>query len=127
MNAPTIQRCAGGDRPKGSGKAELFDRLRPHLLDDEVGTPYAQIAAELNMSLAAVENGKVVLPPDVNLPSGTKVRVETLDGAITEAPIGAKLQALDGVRVACQQTWRGIMTITCMAKQSARNHERGVR
>ena len=46
---------------------------------------------------ATVENGKVVLPPDVKLPSGTKVRVETLDGALTEAPIGAKLQALDGV------------------------------
>ena len=43
---------------------------------------------------ATVENGKVVLPPEVKLPSGTKVRVETLDGALTEAPIGAKLQAL---------------------------------
>ena len=33
---------------------------------------------------ATVENGKVVLPPEVKLPSGTKVRVETLDGALTE-------------------------------------------
>ena len=46
---------------------------------------------------ATVENGKVVLPPEVKLPSGTKVRVETLDGPLTAAPIGAKLQALDGV------------------------------
>ncbi len=38
-----------------AGKAELFDRLRPHLLNDELGIPYAQIAAELNMSLAAVK------------------------------------------------------------------------
>ena len=30
-------------------------RATAHLLNDEVGTPYAQIAAELNMSLAAVK------------------------------------------------------------------------
>ena len=46
---------------------------------------------------AIVENGKVVLPPEVKLPSGTKVRVETLDGVPREEPIGAKLHALDGV------------------------------
>ena len=33
-----------------------------------------------NMSFTAiVENGKVVLPPEVNLPSGTKVRVEMVE------------------------------------------------
>ena len=46
---------------------------------------------------ATVKNGKVVLPPDVKLPSGTKVRVETLDGGPREEPIGTKLQALDGM------------------------------
>ena len=38
-----------------------------------------------------------MLPPEVKLPSGTKVRVETLDGVPAEAPIGAMLQALNGV------------------------------
>jgi hypothetical protein len=33
-----------------------------------------------NMSFTGiVENGKVVLPPEANLPSGTKVRVETVE------------------------------------------------
>jgi hypothetical protein len=36
-----------------------------------------------------VENGKVVLPPGVNLPSGTKVRVETVapEGAASADPL----------------------------------------
>jgi len=38
-----------------SGKAELFDRLRPHLLNDGRGTPYAQMGAELNMTVVAVK------------------------------------------------------------------------
>jgi hypothetical protein len=46
---------------------------------------------------ATVENGKVALPPEVNLPSGTKVRVETLENGPREESIGARLQALDGI------------------------------
>ena len=38
-----------------SGKAELFDHLRPHLLNDVAGASYAQIAAELNMTVVAVK------------------------------------------------------------------------
>ncbi len=38
-----------------SGKAELFDRLRPHLLGDEAAVPYAQVATELNMTVVAVK------------------------------------------------------------------------
>jgi len=45
---------------------------------------------------AKVEDGKVVLPPEVKLPTGTTVRVETLDSTLPSEPIGRKLQALDG-------------------------------
>jgi len=38
-----------------SGKVELFDRLRPHLLNDGMGAPYAQMGAELNMTVVAVK------------------------------------------------------------------------
>jgi RNA polymerase sigma factor (sigma-70 family) len=38
-----------------TGKSELFDLLRPHLLADEPGLPYAQIAAQLNMTVVAVK------------------------------------------------------------------------
>jgi hypothetical protein len=46
---------------------------------------------------ATVEDGKVMLPPEVKLPTGTKVRVETLEVASPATPIGNKLRALDGV------------------------------
>ena len=46
---------------------------------------------------ATVEDGKVMLPPEVKLPTGTKVRVETLEIASPATPIGNKLQDLDGV------------------------------
>lgn len=46
---------------------------------------------------ATVEDGKVMLPPEVKLPTGTKVRVETLEVVSPATPIGNKLQALDGV------------------------------
>ncbi len=42
-----------------------------------------------------VENGKVVLPPEADLPSGTKVRVETLDSEIE--PLAKSLQEFIGV------------------------------
>jgi hypothetical protein len=42
-----------------------------------------------------VENGKVVLPPEADLPSGAKVRVETLDSE-TE-PLAQALQEFIGV------------------------------
>lgn len=38
-----------------SGKAELFDLLRPHLLGSGEGLPYAQIATQLNMTVVAVK------------------------------------------------------------------------
>jgi len=42
-----------------------------------------------------VENGKVVLPPEVDLPSGTKVRVETVDPEIE--PLAKCLEEFIGV------------------------------
>jgi hypothetical protein len=33
-----------------------------------------------------VENGKVVLPPEANLPSGTKVRIETVETETDSLP-----------------------------------------
>lgn len=38
-----------------SGKSELFRQLRPHLLGDADGLPYAQIASQLNMTVVAVK------------------------------------------------------------------------
>jgi hypothetical protein len=49
-----------------------------------------------NMSFTGiVENGKVVLPPEANLPSGTKVRVETV-GPETDS-LADSLQEFIGV------------------------------
>lgn len=38
-----------------SSRAELFDLLEPHLWGDDTSTPYAQIAATLEMSVTAVK------------------------------------------------------------------------
>ena len=38
-----------------SGRAELFDELRPHLFGDLEVAPYAQIATRLNMTVVAVK------------------------------------------------------------------------
>ena len=38
-----------------SGRAELFDELRPHLFGDFAVAPYAQIATRLNMTVVAVK------------------------------------------------------------------------
>ena len=38
-----------------SGREELFDQLEPHLWGDDTSTPYAQIAAELDMTVVAVK------------------------------------------------------------------------
>ena len=38
-----------------SGRAELFDELRPHLFGDLAAAPYAQIATRLNMTIVAVK------------------------------------------------------------------------
>ncbi|MBL9139373.1 MAG: sigma-70 family RNA polymerase sigma factor [Verrucomicrobiales bacterium] len=38
-----------------SGRDELFDRLEPHLWGDDTSTPYAAIAAELDMTVVAVK------------------------------------------------------------------------
>lgn len=46
---------------------------------------------------ATVENGKVVVPAEVSLPSGTKVRVETIEAWPGEEALGQKLRALDGI------------------------------
>jgi hypothetical protein len=44
-----------------------------------------------------VENGKVVLPPEVHLPSGTKVRVETVEpeGNALSDPLQAFIGVFD--------------------------------
>ncbi|MBI5386291.1 MAG: hypothetical protein HZA90_16600 [Verrucomicrobia bacterium] len=59
---------------------------------------------------ATVENGKVVVPAEVSLPSGTKVRVETIKVRPAEEPLGRKLRALDGLAVG-------------LPKDLARNHD----
>jgi RNA polymerase sigma-70 factor (ECF subfamily) len=38
-----------------SGRAELFDELRPHLFGDLAAAPYAQMATRLNMTIVAVK------------------------------------------------------------------------
>ena len=38
-----------------SGKAELFEQLHPALLGESAGLPYAQLAAQLNMTIVAVK------------------------------------------------------------------------
>ena len=38
-----------------SGKVELFDRLRPYLLGNETGVPYAEIAADLKMTVVGIK------------------------------------------------------------------------
>ncbi|HEV2352099.1 MAG TPA: hypothetical protein VG028_19880 [Terriglobia bacterium] len=43
-----------------------------------------------------VSNGVVVLPPEANLPDGTEVRVEPVNGDSQPASIGKKLTPLDG-------------------------------
>ncbi|MBX3744867.1 MAG: sigma-70 family RNA polymerase sigma factor [Verrucomicrobiae bacterium] len=37
-----------------NSREELFDLLEPHLWGDDTGTPYAQIAAQLNMTVVAI-------------------------------------------------------------------------
>lgn len=38
-----------------TGRAELFDHLEPHLWGDDTSTPYAEIAARLDMTVVAVK------------------------------------------------------------------------
>src|SRR5207247_110471 len=38
------------------GKADLFDRLEPHLWGDATSVPYVQVATETNMSLSALKS-----------------------------------------------------------------------
>jgi RNA polymerase sigma-70 factor (ECF subfamily) len=38
------------------GKADLFDRLEPHLWGDATSVPYVQVANEMNVSLSALKS-----------------------------------------------------------------------
>jgi len=44
-----------------------------------------------------VSKGVVVLPPEANLPDGTQVRVEPVEGSPRFEPVSRKLAAIDGV------------------------------
>ena len=53
----TLDRARGrlGDEFLLAGKAELFERLLPALLGETDGLPYAQLAAQLNLTVVAVK------------------------------------------------------------------------
>jgi len=44
-----------------------------------------------------VSNGVVVLPPEADLPDGTQVCVEPVEGSNRFEPVARKLDALDGI------------------------------
>lgn len=47
--------------------------------------------------IGTVENGKVALPAGVELPSGTKVRIETLEDLPNQAPLAEALKEFVGI------------------------------
>lgn len=47
--------------------------------------------------IGTVAKGAVVLPPDVKLPEGTRVRVEPLDEPVKDMPVGNWLLRFAGV------------------------------
>jgi len=77
-----------------SGKAELFELLRPHLLGASDALPYAQIATQLNMTVVAVK----VTVPRLRQRYGELLREEVADtlanAADTETEIRHLLAAL---------------------------------
>lgn len=58
--------------------------------------PKGRFATKMTL-IGTVENGKIALPAGVELPAGTKVRIETLEDRPNQDPLAETLKAFVGV------------------------------
>jgi len=75
--------------------------------------------------IGVVEDGKVVLPPEMQLPTGTRVRVELLPPAEQGPSLAETFKDYIGIFDDLPQTWRATTITICTAHRRNEHRLRG--